>query len=73
MGSHEKNFALKVEELLSSITFPEYRQMIVEVIHNKLTLGADFLHNYHWIMIELVFHLDCITTDWVLLYVHSYW
>ncbi len=33
MGSHEKNFALKVEELLSSITFPEYRQMIVEVIH----------------------------------------
>ncbi len=31
MGSHEKNFALKVEELLSNITLPEYRQMIVEV------------------------------------------
>ena len=28
---HEKNFALKVEELLSNITQPEYRQVIVEV------------------------------------------
>ena len=31
VASHEMNFALKVEEFLSSITFPEYRQLIVEV------------------------------------------
>ena len=28
---HEKGFALKVEELFSNITQPEYRQVIVEV------------------------------------------
>ena len=30
--AHEKGFALIVEELFSNITFPEYRQMIIEVI-----------------------------------------
>lgn len=29
---HEKGFALKVEELFSNITLPEYRQVMVEVI-----------------------------------------
>ena len=31
LAPHEKAFALKVEELLSNITQPEYRQVIIEV------------------------------------------
>ena len=31
--AHEKSFALTVEELFSNVTFPEYRQMIIEVIN----------------------------------------
>ena len=31
VSGQEVQFALKVEELLSSITIPEYRQVIVEV------------------------------------------
>ena len=31
LASHEMNFALRVEEFLGSITFPEYRQVVVEV------------------------------------------
>lgn len=30
--AHEKSFALRVEELLSNINFPEYRQMIIEAL-----------------------------------------
>ena len=35
---HEKNFAIRVEEVLSNITFPEYRQAIVEVLTQPLVL-----------------------------------
>ena len=31
MSEGEKNFALKVEEFLSSVPKPEYRQLLVEV------------------------------------------
>ena len=31
MSGHEIQFARKVEELFSTVTFPEYRQIIVEV------------------------------------------
>lgn len=31
MTEGEKNFALKVEEFLSSVPKPEYRQLLVEV------------------------------------------
>ena len=37
VSGQEVQFALKVEELLSSITIPEYRQVIVEVgFHSPL-------------------------------------
>ena len=31
MSSHDMTFSLKVEETLQDISFPEYRQIVVEV------------------------------------------
>ena len=41
LSANEKNFAIRVEEFLTNITMPEYRQMVVEVRHCAILVMYD--------------------------------